>query len=172
MTGQVAFPDRSRVPDHLQRVSFSLAASPQSCPPHSVSIKNKQPRPQPCFSKGMTSALRVRRFLIRQDSRQSLRQPRCPLPTSPKFPLPLEMKVKVLVAQSCPNLSDPVDRSPPGSSPLSLGFSRQEYWSGLPFPPAGDLPGPGITPRSPALPADSLPSEPPQKTLQRRKLPK
>jgi len=43
------------------------------------------------------------------------------------------------------------------------GFSRQEYWSGLPFPPPGDLPDPGIKPRSPALQADSLPSEPPGK---------
>ena len=42
-----------------------------------------------------------------------------------------------------------------------MGFSRQEYWSGLPFPPPGDLPDPGIKLRSPALQADSLPSEPP-----------
>ena len=44
---------------------------------------------------------------------------------------------------------------------LSMGFSRQEYWSGLPFPSPGDLPVPGIEPRSPALQADALPSEPP-----------
>ena len=44
-------------------------------------------------------------------------------------------------------------------APLSMGFSRQEYWSGLPFPTPGDLPNPGIEPRSPALQADSLPSE-------------
>ena len=44
---------------------------------------------------------------------------------------------------------------------LSMGFSRQEYWSGLPFPSPGDLPDPGIEPRSPALQADALPSEPP-----------
>ena len=42
-----------------------------------------------------------------------------------------------------------------------MGFSRQEYWSGLPFPPAGDLPNPGIEPGSPALQADSLLPEPP-----------
>ena len=41
--------------------------------------------------------------------------------------------------------------------PPSMGFSRQEYWSGLPFPSSGDLPDP---PRSPALQADALPSEP------------
>ena len=41
-----------------------------------------------------------------------------------------------------------------------MGFSRQEYWSGLPFLSPGDLPDPGIEPRSPALQADALPSEP------------
>ena len=44
-------------------------------------------------------------------------------------------------------------------APLSMGFSRQEYWSGLPFPLPGDLPDPGIKSGSPALEADSLPSE-------------
>ena len=48
---------------------------------------------------------------------------------------------------------------------LSMEFSRQEYWSGLPFPSAGDLPNPGIEPRSPTLQADSLPSEPPGMSL-------
>ena len=48
-------------------------------------------------------------------------------------------------------------------SPLSMGFSRQEYWSGLPFPSPGDLPDPGIEPVSPALEADALTSEPPGK---------
>ena len=43
---------------------------------------------------------------------------------------------------------------------LFMGFSRQEYWSGLPFPSPGDLPNPGIEPGSPALQADALPSEP------------
>ena len=45
-------------------------------------------------------------------------------------------------------------------APLSMEFSRQEYWSGLLFPSPGDLPDPGIKPRSPALQADSLLSEP------------
>ena len=48
-------------------------------------------------------------------------------------------------------------------APLSMGFSRQECWSGLPFPSPGDLPDPGIEPGSPALQADALPSEPPGK---------
>ena len=47
-------------------------------------------------------------------------------------------------------------------APLSMGFSRQEYWSGLPFPSPGYLPDPGIEPRSPTLQADSLSSEPPE----------
>ena len=46
----------------------------------------------------------------------------------------------------------------------SMGFSRQEYWSGLPFPSPGDLPDPGIEPGSPALEADALTSEPPGKS--------
>jgi len=45
-----------------------------------------------------------------------------------------------------------------------MEFSRQEYWSGLPFPNEGDLPNPGITPRSPALQEDCVSSEPPGKT--------
>ena len=50
-------------------------------------------------------------------------------------------------------------------APPSMGFSRQEYWSGLPFPSPGDLPSPGIKPRSPSLQADALPSELPGKPL-------
>ena len=45
-------------------------------------------------------------------------------------------------------------------APWSMGFSRQEYWSGLPFPSPGELPNPGIEPGSPALQTDALPSEP------------
>ena len=48
-------------------------------------------------------------------------------------------------------------------APPSTGFSRQEYWSGVPLPSPGDLSSPGIKPRSPALQADSLSSEPPGK---------
>ena len=48
-------------------------------------------------------------------------------------------------------------------APPSMEFSRQEYWSGLPFPSPGDLPDPGIEPESPASHADALPSEPPGK---------
>ena len=48
-------------------------------------------------------------------------------------------------------------------APLSMGFSRQEYWSGLPFPSPGDLPDPGVEHGSPALQADSLLTEVPRK---------
>ena len=47
------------------------------------------------------------------------------------------------------------------ATPLSMGFSRQEYWSGLPFPSPGDFPDPGMEPVSPAQQEDSLPTEPP-----------
>ena len=50
-------------------------------------------------------------------------------------------------------------------APLSMGFSRQEYWSGVPFPSPEDLPNPGIKPGSPTLQADALPSEPPGKSF-------
>ena len=48
---------------------------------------------------------------------------------------------------------------------LSMEFSREEYWSGLPFPSPGDLPEPGIEPGSPAFQADGLTSEPPGKLI-------
>ena len=48
-------------------------------------------------------------------------------------------------------------------APPSMGFSRQEYWSGLPFPSPGDFPDPGIEPWSPGFQADALTSEPPGK---------
>ena len=52
-------------------------------------------------------------------------------------------------------------------APHSMGFSRQEYWSGLPFLSLGDLPDPGIKPVSPAFQADTLTSEPPGKPIAR-----
>ena len=62
-----------------------------------------------------------------------------------------------LVAKSCPTLAIPWTVA--CQAPLSMGFSRQEYWSGLPFPSPGDLPNPGIKLRSLALQKDSLPTE-------------
>ena len=52
------------------------------------------------------------------------------------------------------------DSLQPRQAPLSMGFSRQEYWSGFPLPSPGDLPNLGIKPGSPELQADSLPSKP------------
>ena len=65
----------------------------------------------------------------------------------------------MIVTQSHPTLCDPKDSSPPGS--LSMEFSRQVYWSGLPVPTPGDLPDPGIEARSAALQTDYLVSKPP-----------
>ena len=61
----------------------------------------------------------------------------------------LNVSFKLQVTQSCPTTIE------------SMGFSRPEHWSGQPFPSPGDLPNPGIEPRSPTLQADSLPAEPP-----------
>ena len=71
----------------------------------------------------------------------------------------LKMKVKVLVAQSRPTLCDPMSCIT-RQAPLSMGFSRQEYWSGLPFSSPGNLPNLGVEPGSPALQANSSLSEP------------
>ena len=68
-----------------------------------------------------------------------------------------------LVTKSCLPLVNPW--IVPCQAPPSMGFPKQEYWSGLPFPSPGDLPDPGMEPRSPALQADSLLSEPPGKPL-------
>ena len=72
--------------------------------------------------------------------------------------LTVKKAVDVSVAH-WPTLWGPVDHSP-RQAPLSMGFSRQEYWGGSLCPPPGDLPSPGTKPRFPALQADSLPSEP------------
>ena len=63
-----------------------------------------------------------------------------------------------LVTKSCTTLSTP--RTIALQASLSMGFHRQENWSGLLFPSPGDLPNPGVEPGSPALQADSLRSEP------------
>ena len=75
--------------------------------------------------------------------------------------------VLILLARQCELLSRvrlfATPRTVAHQAPLYMGFSRQEYWRGLPFPSPGDLPDPGIEPQSPSLQADSLPSEPPGK---------
>ena len=68
-----------------------------------------------------------------------------------------------LVTKLCPSLVTPWTVA--CQAPLSIGFSRQEYGGGLPFPSPGDLPDPGIEPRSPALQEDSLLTETPGKPL-------
>ena len=56
-----------------------------------------------------------------------------------------------------------IPRTVARQAPLSMAFSRQEYWSGLPFPSPGDLPNPGIEPSSPTMQADALLTELPEK---------
>ena len=67
----------------------------------------------------------------------------------------ISLVVWYLVVKSCLTLGEP--RLEPLQAPLSMGFPRPEYWSGLPFPSPGDLPDPGIKPTASALQADSLP---------------
>ena len=74
---------------------------------------------------------------------------------------PWDMKVKVK-SLSCVRLFA-TPWTVAHQAPLSMGFSGQEYWSGVPFPSPGDLPNLGIKPRSPTLQADALISEPPGK---------
>ena len=73
------------------------------------------------------------------------------------------LSVKVTVAQSCLTLCNSMNYT-------VMEFSRPEYWSGQPFPSPGDLPNPGIKPRSPALQLDSLPAEPQGKSRQQLQL--
>ena len=68
-----------------------------------------------------------------------------------------------LVAKLCLTLVTPWTVA--CQAPLSMGFSRQEYWSGLLFPSSGDLPNPGIKPRTPTLQSDSLATELPGKLV-------
>ena len=78
------------------------------------------------------------------------------------FLFPQNKIVLVLLCCSlCLTLCDPGTVA--HQAPLSMGFSRQEHWSGLPGPPPGDLPNPGIKPKFPTFPTESLPPEPPGK---------
>ena len=73
----------------------------------------------------------------------------------------MHVKVKVKTLSRVPLFATPWTVA--YQAPPSMGFSRQEYWSGLPFPSPGDLPHPGIKPRSPTFQADALTAEPPGK---------
>ena len=75
----------------------------------------------------------------------------------PKSNLADEFHGGGLVTKSCPTLAIPWTVA--HQAPLFMGFSMQEYWSGVPFPSPGDFPDPGVEPRSPALQADDLPTE-------------
>ena len=72
----------------------------------------------------------------------------------------IALQAACVCAQLCLALCDPMDYSPAHQAPLSMGFFKEAYWSGLPFPPPVFLPDPGIKPKSPESPAlqvDSLP---------------
>ena len=81
--------------------------------------------------------------------------------TDTKRTLTLTMKVKVKSLSHVQLFGTPWTVA--YQAPLSMGFSRQEYWSGLSFPSPGDLPNPGIKPESPTLQVVALTSEPPGK---------
>ena len=85
-------------------------------------------------------------------SRNSLNSLGAPFPSPWHFIWHFKGVAVVVLVTQLVTLCDP-------ATPPSMGFSRQEYWSGLPFPSPGDLPNPGIKTRSPALQADSLASE-------------
>ena len=74
-----------------------------------------------------------------------------------------ENKPHIVPTQNCMLSHSVVSNSLQPHAPLSMGFPRQEYWSEVPIPSPGHLSNPGIEPWSPALQADSLPSEPPGK---------
>ena len=74
-----------------------------------------------------------------------------------------EKRIHMSVTQLCPIPCNPWTVA--HQAPLSMEFSRKEYWNGLPFPSPADLSNPGIKPKSLALQADSLPAEPPVKLI-------
>ena len=88
----------------------------------------------------------------------------------PCFPGNIQIRKKC-VSVSCLVLSNSLRPHVACQASLHTGFSRQEHWSGLPFPSPGNLPNPGIELRSPALQADSSPSEPPRKPPYKDELP-
>ena len=80
--------------------------------------------------------------------------------------LKLEMNCHILIrVTTLPTCVCPVTRTVALQAPLSMGFPRQESWSGLAFPPPGDLPDPGIQPEPPALAGGLFTTEPPEKPL-------
>ena len=84
---------------------------------------------------------------------------------SKEYTMEKTINLRLSLCEPCSGINSlwPMDCSPP--APLSMKFSMHEYWSRLPFPSPGDLPNPGIEPRSSALQPDSLPSETPGKPL-------
>ena len=112
----------------------------------------------PYMTTGKTTALTRRTFVDKVISLLLNMLSRLVITFFPTSKCTSESESESEVAQSCPALCDPMDSSLHQAPPF-MRFSRQEYWSGLPFPFPGNLPNPGIEPRSPTLQEDSLPSE-------------
>ena len=82
----------------------------------------------------------------------------------------MEATLSPFVYESLSHVSFSIQWTVAHKAPLSMGFPRQEYWSGLPCPIPGNLPDSGIEPTSPAVQVDSLPTEPPGKPIKIRNL--
>ena len=128
----------------LQRAAAAAAAkSLQSCPTLCDPIDGSPPgSPRPWDSPGKNTGLGCHFLLqcmkVKSESEVA--------PKGREYKIPRSGRHLILCAQLCLTLCDPVECSWP--APLSIGFPRQEYWSGLPFPPPGDLPDLGIEPMS------------------------
>ena len=128
--------------------------------------------PLPILVPHCSSPASTKDWALFSTNKSRQKQNKKPTPKQTKNPNPLKTarrtgvrakKVRVLVTQSCLTLCTPLD-CVAHHSPLSMEFSRQGYWSGLPFPSPGDLPDPGVKPEPPALQTDSLLSEPSEGT--------
>ena len=119
-----------------------------------------------CFSNKLKNweqqkLLEITLFSYTQSGKKSVASLKALFPNNYMSSISYSFGPLCLVTQLCPTLCNPVDCSLSGSCPWE--FSGQKCQSGLPCPPLGDLPNPGMEPRSPTLQMDSLPIEPPGK---------
>ena len=131
-----------RIKDQSLLILYFLTFSRYSYPHQSLPLRQIIPN--------SVKACSLRSILLKIFSLNSHAHFSAPLHTQPSR----KVKVKLL---SCIQLFG-TPRTVDYQAPPSMGFSRQEYWSGLPFPSPGDLPDPRIEPRSPALQADAFPN--------------
>ena len=132
-----------------------------ACAGHLIQITNKTKLQTQSSADRITTSLNLaHKRKVKQTNKQ-----KTSAQTSPYMKFPQNTGLTLggsEVAQSCPTLCDPTDYIA-YQAPPSMGFSRQEYWSGLRFPSPGHLPYPGIELWSPTLWADTLSSKPPGK---------